>query len=234
MEELVSLFERARDYARAPAVAQDPTLPFEANVWGGDRVILEAMVPALRGEMPVLLRADTEWQIKTLFVFLDEFPELDAVLVGGTEAFKVADEMAERGLPVILTSAYSPTPNRDESILASYRNAAFLQAAGVKIAFGTGSTSDVRKLPYHAAHSVAFGLPAEEGLKAVTLNTAEILGMGDVVGSIEPGKRADLLITDGDPLQALTWIERMFIDGVEVDPRDNKHDRLYREYVDRR
>jgi imidazolonepropionase-like amidohydrolase len=234
MEELVSLFERARDYAGAPAVAQDPTLPFEANVWGGDRVILEAMVPALRGEMPVLLRADTEWQIKTLFVFLDEFPELDAVLVGGTEAFKVADELAERGLPVILTSAYSPTPNRDESILASYRNAAFLQAAGVKIAFGTGSTSDVRKLPYHAAHSVAFGLPAEEGLRAVTLNTAEILGMGDVVGSIEPGKRADLLVTDGDPLQALTWIERMFIGGVEVDPRDNKHDRLYREFIDRR
>jgi imidazolonepropionase-like amidohydrolase len=233
MEELVALFRRAESYARVPRVAQDPTQPFEANVWGGDRVILEAFLPAIRGEMPVFFRADTEWQIKTLFVFLDEFPEIQGVLVGGTEAFKVAEELAERHLPVIITSAYAPTPNRDESILASYRNAAFLQSAGVKIAFGSGSTADVRKLPYHAAHSVAFGLPAEEGLKAVTLNTAEILGLDDRIGSIEPGKRADLLITDGDPLQVLTKIERMFISGVEVDPRDNKHDRLYREFIHR-
>ncbi|MGW8265719.1 MAG: amidohydrolase family protein, partial [Longimicrobiales bacterium] len=234
MEELVTLFRRAEAYARAPRVAQDPTEPFEANVWGGDRVILEALLPAIRGEMPVLFRADTEWQIKTLFVFLDEFPEIRGVLVGGTEAFKVAEELAERRLPVVITSAYAPTPNRDESILASFRNAAILQEAGVKIAFGTGSTSDVRKLPYHAAHSVAFGLPAEEGLKAVTLNTAEILGLEDRMGSIEPGKRADLLLTDGDPLQVLTKIERMFISGMEVDPRDNKHDRLYREFSDRK
>jgi imidazolonepropionase-like amidohydrolase len=233
MEELVALFRRAEGYARAPRVAQDPTQPFEANVWGGDRVILEAMLPAIRGEIPVLFRADTEWQIKTLFAFLDEFPGIQGVLVGGTEAFKVADELAERRLPVVITSAYAPTPNRDESILASYRNAAFLHAAGVKIAFGTGSTADVRKLPYHAAHSVAFGLPAEEALKAVTQNTAEILGLDDQIGSVEPGKRADLLITDGDPLQVLTKIERMFISGVEVDPRDNKHDRLYREFIHR-
>jgi imidazolonepropionase-like amidohydrolase len=234
MEDLVALFNRAREYARAPTVAQDPTKPFEANVWGGDRVILEAMLPAIRGEVPVLFRADTEWQIRTVLVFLDEFPEVRAVLVGGTEAFKLAAELAERNLAVIITSAYAPTPNRDESILSSFRNAAFLQAAGVKFAFGTGSTSDVRKLPYHAAHSVAFGLPPEEGLRSVTLYPAEILGLGEVMGSIEPGKRGDLLVTDGDPLQALTRIERMFIGGVEVDPRDNKHDRLYREFVDRR
>jgi imidazolonepropionase-like amidohydrolase len=104
----------------------------------------------------------------------------------------------------------------------------------VKIAFGTGSTSDVRNLPYHAAHSVAFGLPQEDGLKAVTLNTAEILGMGGIMGSVEAGKRADLLLTDGDLLQMLTRIERMFIGGVEVDPRDNKHDRFYREFINRR
>lgn len=233
MEELVALFRRAQAYDATGYVAQDPTRPFEANVWGGDRVILQALLPAVRGEMPVFFRADSEWQLRTLFVFLAEFPTIRGVVVGGTEAFKVADELAANDLPVILTSAYSPTPSQDESILASYRNAALLHEAGVKFAFGTGSTSDVRKLPYHAAHSVAFGLPAEEGLKAVTLNTAEILGMDDLIGSLEPGKRADLLITDGDPLQALTWIDKMFIGGVEVDPRDNKHDRLYREYVER-
>ncbi len=234
MEGLVELFHRARVYARRPTVAQDPTRPFEANIRGGDRVILEAMLPAIRGEMPVLFQADSEWQIRTLLVFLDEFPELRAVVVGGTEAFKVATELAQRDLPVILTGSYSPTPNRDESILASFRNAALLQAAGVRISFGTGSTADVRNLPYHAAHSVAFGLPADAALRALTLGTAEILGMENQIGSIEAGKRADLLLTDGDPLQMLTRIERMFVGGVEVDPRDNKHDRLYREFVNRK
>ena len=234
MEGFVALFKRAQLFAETGTVAQDPTRPFEANVWGGDRVILEALVPAVTGEMPVFFRADFEWQIRTLFVFLEEFPEIRGVVVGGTEAYKVADELAEHDVPVIITSAYSPTPGRDESILASYRNAALLHEAGVKIAFGTGSTADVRKLPYHAAHSIAFGLPVDVGLRAVTLNTAEILGMDDLIGSLEPGKRADILVTDGDPLQALTWIDRMFIGGVEVDPRDNKHDRLYREFVNRR
>lgn len=234
MEDFVALFERARTYAETGTVAQDPTRPFEANVWGGDRVILDALVPAVRGEMPVFFRADSEWQIRTLFVFLEKFPEIRGVVVGGTEAFKVAQELADHDVPVIITSAYAPTPSRDESILASYRNAALLHEAGVKIAFGTGSTADVRKLPYHAAHSVAFGLSMEEGLRAVTLNTAEILGMDDLIGSLEAGKRADLLVTNGDPLQALTWIDRMFIAGVEVDPRDNKHDRLYREFINRR
>jgi len=234
MEDFVALFRRARVYSETGTVGQDPTQTFEANVWGGDRVILDALVPALRGEMPVFFRADSEWQIKTLLLFLEDFPEIHGVVVGGTEAFKVADELAEHDVPVIITSAYAPTPGRDESILASYRNAALLNEAGVKIAFGTGSTSDVRKLPYHAAHSVAFGLPADEGLRAVTLNTAEILGMDDLIGSLDPGKRADILVTDGDPLQALTWIDRMFIGGVEVDPRDNKHDRLYREFINRR
>ncbi len=234
MEDFVALFKRAQVFAETGTVAQDPTRPFEANVWGGDRVILQALVPAVRGEMPVFFRADSEWQIKTLFVFLQEFPAIRGVVVGGTEAYKVADELAEHDVPVIITSAYSPTPDRDDSILASYRNAALLHEAGVKIAFGTGSTADVRKLPYHAAHSVAFGLPVDEGLRSVTLNTAEILGMDDLLGSLEPGKRADILVTDGDPLQALTWIDRMFIGGVEVDPRDNKHDDLYRKFIDRR
>ena len=234
MESLVALFKRAQVFAAARTVAQDPTMPFEVNVRGNERVMLEALLPGLRGEMPVLFQVDSEWQIRTLLLFLDEFPGIRGVVVGGTEAFKVADELAVREIPVIITSAYAPTPGRDESILASYRNAALLQAAGVKIAFGTGSTADVRKLPYHAAVSVAFGLPAEEGLRAVTLNTAEILGVGDQLGSLDPGKRADILVTDGSPLQALTWIHRMFIGGVEVDPRDNKHDALYREFADRR
>jgi imidazolonepropionase-like amidohydrolase len=81
---------------------------------------------------------------------------------------------------------------------------------------------------------VAFGLPVEAALRAVTLNTAEILGLGHLMGSLDAGKRADIIVTDGDPLQLLTKIEHMFVGGVEVDPKDNKHDRLYEQFKDRR
>ena len=230
LPELTALFRRARLYTAEPTVRQRPTAPFWPNRWAGDRVILEGMAPALSGRVPVFFRVDTEWQLRTLFLFLDAFPELRAVVVGGEEAFAVADELARRGVPVILTSAYSPTEGRDHSITSAYRNAALLHEAGVSIAFGTDDSADVRNLPYHAAHSVAFGLPREAGLRAVTLGPAEILGLGASTGSLEAGKRADLILTDGDPLQYLTEVERMWIGGVEVDPDDNKHRRLYEEY----
>ncbi|NIP57943.1 MAG: amidohydrolase family protein, partial [Gemmatimonadetes bacterium] len=115
--------------------------------------------------------------------------------------------------PVIITSAYSPTSSRDESITAAYRNAALLHRAGVGLAFSTDDASDVRNLPYHAAHSVAFGLPREEALRAVTLGPAEILGVDALTGSLDAGKRADLIVTDGDPLQYLTRVDRLWIGG---------------------
>jgi imidazolonepropionase-like amidohydrolase len=81
--------------------------------------------------------------------------------------------------------------------------------------------------------AVAFGLPPEVALRSVTLSTAEILGVDDQVGSLEVGKRADVIITDGDPLQAVTNVQYMFINGQPVDVDDNKHTRLYRQYQQR-
>jgi len=229
IEELVDFFDRARTYAETPSVSDDPTAPFEANVRGSERVLLDAMVPVMRGERPVLFKGvDSEWQIRTLFAFLDRYPELDGVIVGADEAYLVADEIAERDLPVIITSAYSPTRDRDASITAAFRNAGILHSAGVQIAFATGSDGDVRNLPYHAAHSVAFGLPKDAGLAAVTMNAARILGLN--TGSLEAGRRADLIVTDGDPLELLTRTERMWVGGREVDPMANKHTELYERF----
>ena len=229
MEELVAFFDRAMTYMEMPTTANDPTASFEANIRGNETVVLEAMLPALRGEMPVLFKGvNTEWQIRTLFLFLEKYPSIDGVIVGGDQAYKVADQIAEHDVPVIVTTAYSPTSDRDESITAGYRNAGLLHAAGVKVAFGTGSDADVRNLPYHAAHSVAFGLPKEAGLAAVTLNTAEILGLN--TGSLEAGKRADIIVTDGDPLELLTDTEMMWVGGRQVDPMANKHTELYQRF----
>lgn len=240
MEELVELFERARTYAAAPSTADDPTRRFEANVWGGDRILLDAMQPAVTGQVPIFFRAGTDWQIRHVLLFAEQFPEIRPVVLGGTQAFRVADELAERGIPVVLNvgAALRPTPDRDDSITASYRNAALLQTAGVKVGFasdqGGGGDGLARNLPYMAAWSVAFGLPEEEAIRALTLNNAEILGLGDQMGSLEAGKRADVIVTDGSPLQMLTSIEHMFVGGVEVDPADNKHTRLYEEFRARR
>ena len=104
--------------------------------------------------------------------------------------------------------------------------------AGVKIAFGTFTNEFVRNLPYEAATAVAFGLPYDEALKAITINPAEIWGAADRIGSVEKGKVADLMVTDGDPLEIQTQVKHLYIKGNEV-PLTNKQTRLYEKYSSR-
>ena len=239
LEELMALFERAVSYAAVPSSTDDPTAPFDANDRLRDRTILEAMVPAVTGETPVFFKMRTERDMRTLFLFLDKFTQVQPVIVGGDQAFRVAGELANRDIPVILASVLRPTLDQDDPISAGWENARILHAAGVKIAFTTQDLEEanhghasVRNLPYQAARAAAFGLPREVALRAVTLSPAEILGLGAVMGSIERGKRADLIVTDGDPLQIVTNVERAFIAGTEVS-LESKHTRLYEAFKDR-
>jgi imidazolonepropionase-like amidohydrolase len=184
------------------------------------------------GEVPVFFSVRRERHIRTLLLFLEKFPDMKGVVIGGDQAFRVANELASHDIPVVVGSVLSPTGDRDDPISAAWSNAGILHAAGVKVSFGTSDIAQVRNLPYFAAKSVAFGLPEEEGLRAVTLNAAEILGLGDLMGSIDVGKRADLIVTDGDPLQIVTNVERAFIAGVEVS-LESKHTRLWRQFRER-
>jgi imidazolonepropionase-like amidohydrolase len=102
----------------------------------------------------------------------------------------------------------------------------------VKFALGTFTNEFVRDLPYQAATAVAYGLPHDEALKALTINPAEIWGAGDKLGSVEKGKYADLLITDGDPMDIRTQIRHLFINGKEI-TLSNKQVRLYERYSGR-
>ena len=104
--------------------------------------------------------------------------------------------------------------------------------AGVKIAFATFDVQFARNLPYQAATAVAYGLPYDEALKAITINPAEIFGVSDRIGSIEKGKWADMILTDGDPLETKTQIKHMFIKGHEVD-LTSRHTKLYDKYMGR-
>jgi imidazolonepropionase-like amidohydrolase len=233
MAELIALFERAVLYTKKASTTDDPTARFEAQARGGHDLLLQAMAPAVTGKVPVFFRARTEREIRSLFLFLDKFPEVKAVVVGGDQAFRVAEELARRQIAVIVENVLPPTSDRDDPVVARWANAGILHAAGVKVAFAVDGVEFARNLPYHAAKAAAFGLPKEEALRAVTLNAAEILGLGAELGSIEAGKRADLIVTTGDPLQIVTQIERAFIGGMEVS-LESKHTELYKQFRDRK
>jgi imidazolonepropionase-like amidohydrolase len=232
LEKLVDLFERAELYATRQTVSGDPTGWFEPNVNPDDGVLLEALLPVMRGEMPALFEADSERDIGTLLLFLEEFPQVRAAIVGGDQAYRHAEELAEREIPVIVGSAHSPTSDRDDPVEAGWANAAILNQAGVPVAFSTMDVANVRWLPEHAAKAAAFGLPKDVALESVTLTPARILGLGDEIGSIEAGKRADLIVTDGDPLQLTTSVERAWIAGREVS-LESKHVELWKQFRDR-
>jgi imidazolonepropionase-like amidohydrolase len=107
-----------------------------------------------------------------------------------------------------------------------------LHEAGVKFCIRSAGTTNTRNLPYEAALAASYGLPPDEALKAVTLYPAQILGVADQLGSIEPGKRANLVLTNGDMLQASTQVEAVFIDGRPLEPT-SKHTKLYERYRER-
>ena len=115
---------------------------------------------------------------------------------------------------------------------AGYAAAGALVKAGVRIAFATGDADNARQLPYQAAESVAWGLPRDEALKALTINAADILGVGDLIGSIEPGKIANLFVSKGDPLEVRTVFTHVLIAGHDVG-LDNKQLALYERYSKR-
>ena len=232
VEDLVDLFRRAELYGARPTARDEPTAPFWPNVDPNERVLLEALQPALAGEVPVFFEASSERVIRTVLLFLEEFPGVKGVIVGGDQAYRAADELAAAGVPVIVGSGHSPTMDRDDPVTAGWENAARLHEAGVMVAFTTGSVSDVRRLPEHAARAWAYGLPRRIALQGMTLAPARILGLGDELGSIEEGKRADLVVTDGDPLQITTRVERVWIGGREVSTA-SKHSRLWEEFRER-
>jgi len=226
-DELRDWLDGARHYARAVAAGSKRV---ERNLE------LEALSRVLEGGQRVLLLADRKRDIEAALEFADE-EGLRMILVGGRDAWKVKELLAEKNIPVILGRTQSLPAEEDDPYDRPFRNAGELAAAGVKIAFGSsagggfgpGGPHSARTLPYEAAMAVAYGLSAEEGLKALTLYPAQMLGMEDSLGTIAPGKIANLMVTDGDPLVLTTQIRHLIIGGREVS-LSNRHQELYEKY----
>jgi len=132
---------------------------------------------------------------------------------------------------VIVGDIYS-IPKADDRYDAQFRLPAELAKRGVKIAFASYDSHQARNLPYAAGYAVAFGLPYEEALKALTINPAEIWGVADKLGSLEPGKVANIVVANGDPLELQTDVKRVFIGGREV-PMQSRQTQLRDAYSKR-
>ncbi len=196
---------------------------------------LEALAPLVKGELAVFIHANDLLQIDAALNFAQRH-KLNMVLVGGYDAWRVADRLAAMNVPVIVAGVHRLPLRRWEAENTPFTVAAKLSEAGVKFAIarsGSGfTTNHERNLPYEAAMAAAHGLPREEALKAVTLYPAEILGVADRLGSLQSGKDATFIITDGDPLEITTQVEGAYIQGRPVD-LSTRHTRLYEKYQQR-
>ncbi len=192
---------------------------------------MEAMMPVLDGKMPLAVSASTSDSIHDAIQFADK-QHVKIVIMGPREVGKVGAELKSHNIPVVLGRVLALPDHQDDSYDQAMALPNEFYKAGVKFAFGTFTNEFVRNLPYQAATAVAFGLPADEALKAVTINPAEMWGQADKIGSVEKGKWADLVITNGDLLEIQTKIEHIYVKGKEVD-LTNKQTRLYDKYMTR-
>jgi imidazolonepropionase-like amidohydrolase len=229
IDELKKLFTNALNHGRAmEAFAKDKTLPAPAT-----SLSLEAMLPYVRGEKPIVFTAERERDIKAIVKFVSEM-KVKGIIVGGQEAWKVADDLKKNNIAVIYTNIYSLPVRDDDPYDFLYEGPSKLQQAGVKFAISTGDPgAENRDLPYHAGLAGAYGLNRDEALKSVTLYPAQILGVSDRLGSLEVGKMANVVVTDGDMLDPRTNIKHVFIAGRLI-PLTSRHTDLFDSFKDRK
>ena len=222
LQKINEFFDAARQYqkertANAPGFTKD--------------LKMEAMLPVLEQKEPLAITANRERSIHDAILFADK-QHIRAVIVQPHELGNLAAELKSHNIPVILGRTEALSENEDDPYDKMMTLPAEAYKAGVKFAFGTFSNEWTRNLPFNAARAVAYGLPYEEGLKAITINAAEIWGAAGETGSIEKGKWADLIVTDGDPMELPTQIKRLYIKGKEVALTSHQVD-LYRRYMER-
>jgi len=221
VNEITDWVERARHYAQV----MEKSSKYDRDLK------LEALAPVVRGELPLLVFADRSREIRNAVEFCDK-QSLRMILAGGLEAYKVKDLLRSKGVPVILRPMLTLPLDEDDPYDRLLTQPAELAAAGVTFAFASFDNSFARRLGQNAANAVAYGLPYDEALKAITLYPARIFRLDGQIGSLEQGKLANLIVTNGDPLELGTDVKFLFIRG-QLTSMDNRHLRLYEKYSKR-
>ncbi|MBA3848906.1 MAG: hypothetical protein C0502_02795 [Opitutus sp.] len=215
-------FAAARAYAGAKSAGRADT-----------DLRLEALLPVLRGETRLFVHAATLNQINAALDWARD-EKLAFTLVGGRDAWMLADRLKAQNVAVILAGTFNLPPRRDEAYDLAYAVPAKLHDAGVRFCLAMGNdgaseTGNERNLPYEAALAAGFGLTREEALRSVTLSAAELLGVEQELGSLDVGKRATLIVTDGDALEITSNVRLAYIDGARIDLR-SRHTELHEKY----
>jgi imidazolonepropionase-like amidohydrolase len=227
IDKLRDILRDAQAYARASAARSK-----DQSVKRFDRdVLLEALVPVVEGREPVIMHANFARDIRAAIKFGDEF-KLKMILADGVDVGKVIPELKAHNIPVILGPILDLPPREDDPYDLVFTNARTLYDNGIRFAIQSADSHNARNLPYHAAMCAAFGLPKDVALKSITIFPAEIFGVADRIGSLEAGKIANVIVTDGDPLEIVTHVRRLFIGGEDI-PLDTYHTLLYEKFSKR-
>lgn len=228
IKELENLLDKARHYAKATeARSSNAALPaFDTDLK------LKALAPVVRGELPLLVHVSRVGDIRNAIDFAEK-QKLKIVLIGVRDAGKAISILKDKKIPVVYGPVQALPTHEDDAYDLPYSTPGLLAKAGIPFAISTsGEVGFVRNLLYEAGTAAAFGLSKEEALKAITLYPAQILGVSDRLGSIEKGKIANLVVTDGDLLELRTNVKQVFIAGKPVS-LETRHTRLYEKYLNR-
>ena len=212
---LRELLEDARSYSRRrSAYEARNTRDFAAG-----RLDLEALVPVVEGRVPMMIAADRGSDIQGALKLARDFG-LKIMIAGGADAWMVAQELAAAKVPV-LTGAMNNIPNTFAALGTRQENAGLLRRAGVPVAIignaggGDEEAFNVRNLRFEAGNAVAYGMSWDDALRAVTLTPAELFGAANRVGSLQPGRDANVVVWSGDPFEFATRAEHVFVQGRE-------------------
>ena len=219
----------------------DPRLAGEASEREGDVLLTRfdaaALVPVVRGEQPLYVMVERASDIRSVLALKSEFPNLDLVLVGASEGWLVASDIAAAGVPVI-ADGLDDLPQNFEELAATQSNIGRMVKAGVTVAINAAAMENPRNLNQYAGNLVALSrIPGADGLSwgqafaAITSVPARISGLGGRAGVLAPGAAGDVVVWDGDPLEVGAMPTRVFIDGVEQ-PLENHQSRLRDRYRD--
>lgn len=229
MAKLDEIWERATVYDRiVTAWDKDPA--------GKDRPAyvpeMDALRPVLAGDLTLMVKVDAADDIEAAIEWVQKQKLSNVVFSGVSEGWRVADKLAEAGIPVFAGPVLATPTRASDRYDRAYDNAAIMHKAGVSVALRSGETENVRNLPFNAGFAAAYGMGREAALEAVTLAPARMLGIDADYGSIEVGKKANLFVSTGDPFETQSQIVTLFIDGFNV-PITNRHIELYEEFLNR-
>jgi len=225
VDELRAAFADARAYKQAfdAAVAGNAVRPGFDSRW-------HAMMEVFDRDQPVVVSANEVRAMQDAITWASE-ENIRIILLGGRDAHLITDHLRETDTPVLITSVQASPSRWWESYHAWYELPRQLHEAGVTFAIvGTSSAANANRLPFEAGTAAAFGLPLDEALKSLTVYPALILGLDDVIGSLEPGKHASLMITDGNPVEYATQVLQVYVRGRKSDMND-AHKELYQRYL---